>query len=129
MSIHFKPDGYSTVSPYLLVKGAARLIEFLKEALDAEELRRFPAPGRGVKHAELRIGDSIVMIADEFPPDWPATPSHVHVYVEDVDSAYERALAAGAEPLMPPAKGDDEDKRGGVKGPGGVCWWIGTRVE
>ncbi len=124
----YKPDNYSTVSPYLVVEGAGRTIEFLTKVFDAVELCRYAGPDGKVMHAEVRIDDSIVMLADA-GGEWPPMPSNVHVYVKDVDATYERALAAGAESVQKPVKKDDADKRGGVKDAGGTTWWIGTQVE
>jgi uncharacterized glyoxalase superfamily protein PhnB len=129
MSQAHKPKGYTSVSPYLVVDGASRTIDFLIRVLDAVEVRRFPDPGGKVIHAEVRIDDSIVMIADAVPPEWPPVPSHVHVYVADVDETYRRALEAGATSVQAPVKKDDADKRGGVKDAGGTTWWIATKVE
>ena len=122
-----KPDGYPSVSPYLIVGGAAGTIDFLKQAFGAVELRRFPAEDGGIRHAEVRIDDSVVMLADGVE-GWPPVPSHVHVYVPDVDDTYRRALAAGAESVQEPMQKGDEDRRGGVKDSGGTTWWIATRV-
>ncbi len=123
----WRPEGYSRVSPYLIVDGADATIAFLREVLDAEELRRFPDDQGRLMHAEVRIGDTVVMIAD-CAEGWPATPSYVHVYVADVDAVYRRALEAGAESVQVPVKKEDEDKRGGIKDKGGTTWWIATRV-
>ena len=123
-----KPDGYTTVAPYLIVAGANATIEFLEEALDAVELRRYPDDSGKIVHAEVRIGDTVVMIADSAPA-WPPVPAHVHVYVPDVDATYRRALDAGAESVQEPVKKDDADKRGGVKDAGGTTWWIATKVD
>lgn len=127
MSESHTPAGYSTVSPYLIVDGAARTIDFLVQVLGAQELRRFPGESGGIMHAEVRIGDSVVMIADG-AEGWPPMTAHVHVYVPDVDDAYRRALAAGAESVQEPVQKQDEDRRGGVKDAGGTTWWIATRV-
>jgi len=127
MSSH-KPERYPSVSPYLVVDGAARTIEFLTAVFDAVELRRFPAPDGALMHAEVRIDDSVVMLADS-TPEWPPVPSYVHVYVQDVDAAYRRALEAGAVSVQEPVQKDDEDKRGGVRDAGGTTWWIATRVQ
>ncbi len=127
MSTKFKPQGYTSVSPYLVVDGAAQTIDFLVRALDAVELRRFPAPNGKLLHAEVRIDDTVVMLADP-APGWPAMPSHVHVYVADVDAVYRRALEAGAKSVQEPLKKEDDDKRGGVKDSGGTTWWIATKV-
>jgi uncharacterized glyoxalase superfamily protein PhnB len=123
-----KPDGYTSVAPYLIVDGAARTIDFLVKVFGATELRRFDAPGGGIMHAEVRIDDTVVMIADG-NEGWPPLQSHVHVYVPDVDATYRAALAAGAASVQEPVKKDDADKRGGVKDAGGTTWWIATKVE
>jgi PhnB protein len=125
----FKPDSYSTVSPYLVVDGAEATIQFLKQVFGAVELRRFPDAAGRLMHAEVRIDDTVVMLADPAPPDWPPVPSHVHVYVQDVDATYRRALDAGAASVQEPTRKEDEDKRGGVKDAGGTTWWIATKVE
>jgi uncharacterized glyoxalase superfamily protein PhnB len=124
----YKPANYTAVSPYLIVSGASATIDFLTQALGATELRRFPDPSGRLMHAEVRIGDSVVMLADG-AEGWPPVPSYVHVYVEDVDATYKRALAAGATSVQDPLKKQDEDKRGGVKDAGGTTWWIATKVE
>jgi uncharacterized glyoxalase superfamily protein PhnB len=123
----YKPEGYTSVTPYLIVDGAAGTIDFLVRAFDAVELRRFPAPGGGVLHAEVRIDDTVVMLADA-TASWPPVPTHVHVYVPDVDVSYRRALAAGATAVQEPVQKDDPDKRGGVQDAGGTTWWIATMV-
>src|SRR5690606_38726629 len=125
MSPDFKPQGYSTVSPYLVVDGAARTIDFLVRALDAEEIRRFSDDGGRVIHAEVRVGDSVVMLGDA-ADGWPPAPCHVHVYVPDVDATYRKALDAGAVSVQEPVRKGDEDRRGGVKDAGGTTWWIAT---
>ena len=79
-------------------------------------------------HSEVRIDDTVVMIADA-GDGWPPVPSHVHIYVRDVDATYKRALEAGATSVQEPVKKEDEDKRGGVKDAGGTTWWIATKVE
>jgi PhnB protein len=122
-----KPKGYNTVSPYLIVNGASDTIDFLKRVFGAVELRRFPDDAGRIMHAEVRIDDTVLMLADS-APDWPPVPSYVHVYVADVDAAYKRALEAGAASVQEPVKKDDEDKRGGVRDAGGTTWWIATRV-
>jgi uncharacterized glyoxalase superfamily protein PhnB len=128
MSSSYKPQGYSTVSPYLIVDGASQTIDFLVRAFDAVELRRFPDATGKLMHAEVRIDDSIVMLADG-GGDWLPISANVHVYVADVDATYRRALEAGATSVQEPVKKDDADKRGGVKDAGGTTWWIATKVE
>lgn len=127
MSASHKPRDYPTVSPYLVVDGASRTIEFLSAVFGAVELRRFPGPDGTLMHAEVRIEDSVVMLADS-TAEWPPVPSYVHVYVPDVDATYRRALEAGATSVQEPVQKDDEDKRGGVRDGGGTTWWIATRV-
>lgn len=121
------PQGYNAVSPYLVVKDAARTIQFLTEALGGEEIQRYPAEDGRLIHAEVRIADSVVMLADGVEA-WPPVPAHVHVYVADVDTTYRKALEAGAISVQEPVQKDDPDKRGGVQDPGGTTWWISTRV-
>lgn len=128
MSSSHKPEGYTTVAPYLIVDGAQKTLEFLARVFGAKELRRFPGPDGKLMHAEVRIDDTVVMLADG-APGWPPIPSHVHIYVPDVDATYKRALEAGATSVQAPVKKDDPDKRGGVKDAGGTTWWIGTKVE
>ncbi|HEY8429017.1 MAG TPA: VOC family protein [Sandaracinaceae bacterium] len=121
----YKPEGYTSVAPYLIVDGAARTIEFLTRAFGAVELRRYPTPDGRVMHAEVRIDDTVVMLSDG-ASGWPPQPAHVHVYVPDVDAAYRRALEAGATSVQEPVQKDDPDKRGGVRDAGGTTWWIAT---
>jgi PhnB protein len=124
----YKPDDYSTVSPYLIVDGANATIGFLKRVFGAVELRRFPDEVGKLMHAEVRIDDTVVMIADG-GGGWPPFPSHVHIYVGDVDATYRRAMENGATSVQEPVKKEDADKRGGVKDAGGTTWWIATKVE
>ena len=127
MSTGYKPEQYTSVSPYLVVNGASNTIDFLKRVFAATELRRYAAPDGRVMHAEVKIDDSVVMIADG-AEGWPAIPAHVHIYVRDVDATYKLALAAGAESVQAPMQKEDEDKRGGVKDAGGTTWWISTQI-
>ena len=129
MPIPAKPSGYSTVSPYLIAAGAQAVIDFLKQAFGAEELRRYDLPDGSIMHAEVRMGDTVVMLGDA-GENWPAVPAHLHVYVDDVDATYQRALEARGLSVQPPQrKGQDPDRRGGVKDPAGNTWWIATQVE
>lgn len=128
MSTSYKPDNYNTVSPYLIVDGADATITFLTRVFDAKEIRRFPGDSGKIMHAEIRIDDTVLMLADK-SDDWPPMPAYVHIYVQDVDATYRRALEAGAESVQEPVKKDDPDKRGGIKDAGGTTWWIATKVE
>jgi len=127
MSASHKPEGYSTVSPYLIVDGASETIDFVVRVFDGVALRRFADESGKLVHAEVRIDDTVVMVADAVQ-GWPPVPSHVHVYVADVDATYRRALEAGASSVQEPVQRDDPDKRGGVKDAGGTTWWIATKV-
>jgi uncharacterized glyoxalase superfamily protein PhnB len=123
----YKPETYPSVSPYLTVSDANAVLEFIEVTFGATPLRRFDREDGTVQHAELRIDDSVVMLGQAVE-GWPPAPSHIHVYVPDVDTTYAKALAAGAESVQAPEKRDDPDRRSGVKGPGGNTWWISTRV-
>ena len=122
----FKPEHYTSVAPYLIVDGASRTIDFLVAVFDAERLRILEKDDGIVKHAEVRIDDTVLMIADAIP-GWPAIASNVHVYVPDVDATWRRAIAAGATPVEEPVQKDDDDRRGGFRDPGGTTWWVGTQ--
>jgi PhnB protein len=128
MSVSYKPDGYSSVSPYLIVDGAGGTISFLVNVFGAVELRRIPAPDGKIMHAEVKIEDTVVMLADGGGA-WPPVPSNVHVYVPDVDKTYGLALRAGAVSVQEPIRRGDENKRAGVKDAGGTTWWMATRME
>lgn len=120
------PEGYSTISPYMLVEGARRVIDFAKATFDATELRVFDGPDGKIQHSEIKIGNAVVMLADAIE-GWPAVPSWVHVYVDDVDATYRKGLAAGAVSAQEPReKEGDPDRRGGLKDPAGNTWWIST---
>ena len=126
MTTPYKPDGYTSVAPYLLVNGAEATIAFLRQVFDATPLRRHDEAGR-VAHAEVRIDDTVVMLADR-SPEWPASDSNVHIYVPDVDATYRRALEAGGVSVQEPVQKDDPDRRCGVRDAGGTTWWFATMV-
>lgn len=122
----WKPQDYTSVSPYLIVPRVAEVIAFLEAALSASVLRRFDREDGSTAHAEVRIDDSVVMMGS--PPDESGEPCHVHLYVPDVRASYRAALDAGGESVQPPRQADDPDLRAGVRGPGGTTWWIATQV-
>ncbi len=128
MAVKPKPDGYHSVTPYLIVDGAAGLIDFLKAAFAAQEFHRFDAPGGRIGHAEVWIGDSAVMLGDA-RAEWQSMPSTLYVYVDDVDATYRRALEAGAETVQEPTDQFYGDRSAGVKDPCGNLWWIATHIE
>ena len=123
----YKPDGYASVSVYMMAENAERVVDFLRQTFDAKELRRYSRPDGAIGHAELRIDDSVVMIA-EASAEAPALPVWLHVYVPDVDAAYQRALGAGGVSVLEPIQKDDPDRRGAVRDPAGNIWWISTQV-
>ncbi len=130
------PEGFHSVTPYLCVKGAAQAIEFYKEAFGATEIMRMEAPGGKIGHAEIKVGDSVVMLADEFPeinfhsPQTVGGPSsHFMIYVDDVDASVEQAIRAGAKLTRPVADQFYGDRTGGVEDPFGHNWYIATHVE
>jgi uncharacterized glyoxalase superfamily protein PhnB len=128
MAVNPKPEGYHTITPYLIVKGAAEFIEFTKQAFAAQEKERFPTPDGKVIHAEVKIGDSIMMLSDssaEFEP----TRSSIHLYVDDVDATYKRAMELGGESLREPGDQFYGDRSAGVKDRFGNQWWLATHVE
>ncbi len=127
MTHSYKPENYTSVAPYLVVNGADRTIDFLVKVFGAQRLRSHRVEGGLLAHAEVRIDDTVVMLADS-AEGWPPMPSHVHVYVEDADASYRLAIEAGAEPVQEPVHKDDEDQRGGFRDPGGTTWWVGTKV-
>ena len=130
------PDGYPRVTPYLIVDGAAAAIDFYKSVLGATERMRMAGPDGKLGHAELEIGDSVIMLADEHPEmnargpkTVGGTPVFLHVYVEDADSVFERAVEAGAEPLQPVEDKFYGDRSGGFEDPFGHHWNVATHVE
>jgi PhnB protein len=130
------PDGYHSVTPYLTVDNAAKAIAFYKQAFGAEELYRIPAPNDKVGHAELQIGDSRIMLADE-SPDMNArspksvggTPVSLLIYVEDVDTVFKKAISAGAKQLQALEDKFYGDRSGCVADPFGHQWYISTHKE
>ncbi len=122
------PDGYHSVTPYLTVRGVAKLIDFLKRSFGAAEKERMAQPDGRIMHAEVRIGDSVVMMGE--PADESSLmPGAIHVYVEDVDTTYRRALQAGATSLRAPEDQFYGDRSAGVRDPSGSVWWIATHKE
>lgn len=130
------PDGYPRVTPYLHADNAAAAIDFYKDVLGAEERMRMPAPGGKIGHAELNLGGSVIMLADEFPEMGArgpkavgGTPVTLHVYVEDVDTVFEAALAAGATSVSPVKDQFYGDRSGQFEDPFGHRWHVASHVE
>ncbi len=135
MSVKPIPDGYHTLTPYLTVRDAMKAIEFYKRAFGAEDRGAMKGPDGKVMHAELKIGDSIVMLADEFPefgahgPGPNGTSMGLHIYVDNVDASFERAVQAGAKIEMPVAEQFWGDRYGKLRDPFGHSWSIATHTK
>ena len=136
MSVKPVPDGYHTLTPFLTVRDAVRAIEFYKNAFGAEERGVMKGADGKVMHAELKIGDSIIMLSDEFPDYGALSPQAIggsamglHIYLDGVDAAFERAVKAGAEVEMPVMDQFWGDRYGKLKDPFGHKWSIGTHVK
>ena len=122
------PEGYHSVTPYLVVQGAGKLIDFMKAAFDAQETVRMSMPDGSIGHAEMRIGNSMVMIG-EVRDQWKSMPTSLYLYLEDVDAVYARALAAGATAISEPKNQFYGDRSGAVQDMCGNFWWVATHVE
>lgn len=123
------PKGYHTVTPYLVVDGAEKIVSFMKEAFGAQPaFEPMMRPDGKIMHAEYKIGDSVVMISDASERA-KATSAILHLYVPNVDAVYQKALKAGATSVMEPADMFYGDRSGGVKDPAGNQWHIGTHIE
>lgn len=130
------PAGHRTVSPYLTVKNGAKALEFYKKAFGATETSRLMMPDGRLGHAEIRLGDSLIMLSDEFPEHGGTSPERlggspvsVHLYVEDVDAFFTRALAAGAKQRKPVMDQFYGDRSGQLEDPFGHLWWVATHKE
>jgi PhnB protein len=136
MAVRAIPDGFHAVTPYLIVKGGAQAIEFYKKAFGAEERNRMPMPDGTIAHAELQLGDSVVMLADEAgamgarsPKSLGGTPVGICLYVKDCDTVYHRALQAGATSQRAPKDQFYGDRSATVVDPFGHQWTISTHIE
>ncbi len=132
------PEGHHSVTPYLVISGgrAGEALDFYARAFNARELARLPRPDGGIAHAEMQLGDSRIMLADEAPkidaygPDhYGGSPVTFHVYVPDVDATTEQATAAGAKVIRPPADQFYGDRTAGVEDPFGHKWYLATHVR
>lgn len=128
MAVEPVPHGFHTVTPYLVLSGVARLIDFLKEAFDAKEMHRSTRPDGTVMHAQVMIGDSPVMMGEVFGDFQPKTAA-LYLYVPDTDGLYKRAVDAGAVSTMEPMDQFYGDRNAGVKDFAGNEWWIATHIE
>jgi uncharacterized glyoxalase superfamily protein PhnB len=123
----YKPEGHNAVSPYLLVASVGAQLRFLEAAFGAATLRVTELPDGTVKHAEVRIDDSVVMMGER-PDGRGPMPCSTHVYVPDVDATYRAALDAGAMPVSEPKDQPYGDRTAGVRDPEGNIWWVGARI-
>jgi PhnB protein len=136
MAVRPIPEGYHSVTPYLIVKDAARALEYYKQAFGASELMRHVGPGGKIGHAEIKVGDSVIMLADEFPevgarsPEaFGGSPVSLLLYVEDVDAVFARALARGAREKRPLKDQFYGDRSGTLVDPFGHAWTVATHTE
>ena len=136
MAVKAIPEGYYSLTPYLVVKGAAEAIEFYTKAFGATEMMRMPGPGGKIMHAELRIGNSVLMLSDENPERGYLSPasrggntSSVMFYTDDVDAAFRKAIAAGAKETTPVTDMFWGDRMGNLTDPFGHSWAIATHQE
>jgi PhnB protein len=136
MATRHVPEGYHTATPYLIMDDAARAIDFYKRAFGANELLRYDAPGGKIGHAEVKVGDSVIMLADEYPDMGyrspkaiGGTPVSIMLYIDDVDAQFKQAVAAGATALRPVADQFYGDRSGTLEDPFGHVWTLATHVE
>ena len=136
MAVKPIPEGYHSITPYLVIKGASEAIDYYKRVFGATERMRMDAPGGTIGHAELQIGDSVLMLADEHPQQgfrgpgaFGGTPVSVLLYVENVDDVWKRALQAGAKELKPLENQFYGDRMGTLEDPFGHVWSLATHVE
>jgi len=125
---HYIPNGFTAVTPYLIVNGASELLEFMKNVFGAEETYCMRDDDGKVRHASARINGAMVELADAGGP-WTPIPAALHIYVEDPDAVYQRALDAGATSIHPPADQFYGERSGGVVDPSGVTWYIAAHRE
>lgn len=128
MAVKPIPDGYHTVTPYLTLRNAEPVIKFLVDTFAAQETERLPSPSGGVSHAEVRVGDSVIMLGEVAEPT-PVMPTMLYVYLADVDAAYSRALSAGATSIQEPRNEFYGDRTAAVRDPAGNQWYLATHVE
>ncbi|HMS64496.1 MAG TPA: VOC family protein [Ignavibacteria bacterium] len=128
MAVNPVPNGYHTITPYLIINEAQKFIDFLIKAFDAVLMDISRTPEGVIRHAEIRIGDSMMMLT-EATEQYTASPGHFYLYVNDIDSVYKQALSAGATSIMEPADQFYGDRNAGVKDSFGNIWWIGTHIE
>ncbi len=122
------PKGYHTITPYLVVDDAQRLLDFIRDAFGAEQTFRMDTPDGSVRHAEARIGNSMIMVG-QAGEQWKARPSTLYLYVDDVDAVFRKAVQSGAKSLGEPKDQTYGDRSGGLEDPCGNYWWVATHLE
>lgn len=128
MSVKPVPEEHQNAVPYLIVPNVGKLIDFIKDSFNGEEIERFANPDGRIMHASVRIGDSMIMMGDP-GSQYDPMPGSVYLYVNDTDEAYRRAMKAGATSIMEPSDQFYGDRNAGVKDSHGNMWWIATRIE
>jgi uncharacterized glyoxalase superfamily protein PhnB len=128
MAVNPIPQGFHNITPYLIVREVPKLLDFLKHAFNAQEIMRLPQPNGTIMHAEVKIGDSVVMMGEAQGEHKPM-PASIYLYVDDTDATYKRALQAGASSQMEPANMFYGDRHGSVVDPVGNHWSIATHIE
>jgi PhnB protein len=128
MTVKPVPEGYHTVTPWIISRDTAGVIDYMTQAFGAEELARVVGEDGAIGHAEVRVGDSIVMLFDA-RPHWPPTPAFLRLYVDDADETHRRAVAAGGTSVTEVTHMAWGDRGGRVRDPFGNLWWIQTRIE
>ena len=136
MSVHYIPEGYHSITPYLIIDGAAKAMDFYRDVFGAVEVMRMPGPGGKIGHAEMKIGDSHIMLADEHPEQGFRSPKSIGgsgvgimVYVKDADGCFDVAVKGGAKVIQPPQDKFYGDRSAQIVDPFGHFWTIATHVE
>lgn len=136
MAVKAIPEGYHSITPYLIVRGAARAIDFYRQAFGATELLRIPGPNNTIGHAEIKIGDSVIMLADEMsngqyrsPESVGGSPVSLMIYIEDVDKMFARAMSLGSKEIRAVQDQFYGDRSGNLIDPFGHVWTVATHVE
>ncbi len=127
-TLHWQPEKYGTVDPYLIIRGVEQFIAFMESAFDAKLELKVPNPDGSIGHAEVRIGDSVLLMFDANEA-WPDTPAFLRIYTEDADETFRKALAAGATEVTRLMDGFTGERGARVRDPFGNVWWIQSRFE
>ena len=129
MAVKPVPDGYHTITPYFAVRDAAKQIDFLKKAFGAEVFEQMAMPDGTIMHAQVKVGDSIVMVGQANDPSYKPFPAMLYMYVPDADAVFRKAVEAGGKVVLEPTDQFYGDRSGAVEDPSGNQWWIATHKE